>query len=257
MLRRVIRAGHRRLTNVWPVKQCVARLTAPVATITFDDFPHSAWAVGAPILERHGVRGTYFVSAAFSPESLRRRPPAGPIEGVRYYDLEDVIAAYAHGHEIGCHSFDHRHAPLQTNVELEKSIRSNASFVRDLLGDLIMTSFAFPQGEVNIRTKEFMGKRFAACRGTWPGINAGVIDLSLLRCVGLEPVALHQHPVKELIDRAKARNGWLIFNVHDVSAVPSRWGCTPELLESVVASLLNSGIEILTLKNALARAAFR
>jgi len=257
MLRRLVRAGHRRLTNLWPVKQCVARLSAPIATISFDDFPRSAWTVGAPILERHGVRGTYFVSAAFSPDSLRRGPPSGPIEGVRYYEPEDIVAAYAQGHEIGCHSFDHRNAPLQSNAELEQSIQRNASFVKNLLGDVIMTSFAFPQGEVNIRTKKFMSRRFAACRGTWPGINAGLVDLSLLKCVGIEAAALEQYPVTRLIEKVKARNGWLIFNVHDVSAAPSRWGCTPELLESVVTDLLNAGIEILTMKNALARTVFR
>jgi len=257
MLRRLIRAGHRRLTNAWPVKQCLARLAAPIASVTFDDFPHSAWTVGAPILHKYGVRGTYFVTAAFSPESLRQGPPAGRTEGVRYYDLEDIVAAYAQGHEIGCHSFDHRNAPLQTNAELERSVRCNAGFVKDLLGDVIMTSFAFPQGEVNIRTKRFMSRRFAACRGTWPGINAGLVDLSLLRCVNLEPVTLQKHPVSQLIDEVKASNGWLIFNAHDVSAAPSRWGCTPELLESVVADLVNNGIEILTMKNALGRTVFR
>lgn len=257
MLSRLIRAGHVRLTYAWPVKQCLGRLSAPIATITFDDFPHSAWTTGAPVLEKYGVRGTYFVSAAFSPENMRRSRPAGLVEGVRYYDLEDVVAAYTQGHEIGCHTFDHRAAPLQTNAELTQSVQDNARFVKELLGDVVMTSFAFPQGQANIRTKRFMSSRFAACRGTWPGINAGLIDLSLLRCVDLEAVTLSKHTVSELIDNAKARNGWIIFNAHDVSATPSRWGCTPELLESVVSELVKNGIEILAMKNALARFVFR
>lgn len=257
MLRKLIKAARVRLTSTWPVKQCLGRLSAPIATITFDDFPHSAWTAGGPVLEKYGVRGTYFVSAAFSPENMHRSPPVGLIEGIRYYDLEDIVAAYTQGHEIGCHTFDHKNAPLQTNAELYQSIQSNASFIKDVLGDVIMTSFAFPQGQANIRTKRFMSRHFAACRGTRPGINAGLFDLSLLRCVDMEPGTLQKHTVRQLIDDSKSRNGWIIFNAHDVSAEPSRWGCTPELMESVVSDLANNGIEILTMKNALARVAFR
>lgn len=251
MLRRLIRAGHVRLTNAWPVKQCLGRLLAPIATITFDDFPHSAWTAGAPVLENYGIRGTYFVSAAFSPQTLRRSPAAGLTEGVRYFELEDIVAAYAQGHEIGCHSFDHINAPLQTNAQLEQSIRSNARFVKGLLGDVTMTSFAFPQGQANIRTKRLLSRRFAVCRGTWPGVNAGSFDLALLRCVNLNSFTLQKYPVSQLINKVKARNGWIIFNTHDVSAAPSRWGCTPELLNSVVSELVNNGIEILSMKDAL------
>jgi peptidoglycan/xylan/chitin deacetylase (PgdA/CDA1 family) len=175
---------------------------------------------------------------------------------VRYYELEDVLAAHAQGHEIGCHSFDHRNAPLQTDAELERSIRANARFVQELLGDVIMTSFAFPQGQVNVRTKRLLSRHFAACRGTWPGINAGLFDLALLRSVNIDAHTLQAYPLERLIAAAQARNGWLIFNTHDVSATPSRWGCTPAQLESVVTALVAHGIEILPLKHALARVVF-
>lgn len=257
MLRRLFRAGHVRLTNAWPVKLCLGRLSAPIATITFDDFPHSAWTVGAHVLDNYGLRATFFVSAAFSPQSLSRGSPAGRTEGVRYFELEDIVAAYTQGHEIGCHSFDHENAPLLTNAELEQSIQSNAKFIRDLLGDVIMTSYAFPQGRANIRTKRLMSRHFAVCRGGWPGINAGLFDLSLLRCVNIDSLTLQKYPVSDLIEQTKARNGWLIFMAHDVGASPSRWGCTPELLDFVVSQLVKNQIEILPLKHALPRVAFR
>jgi peptidoglycan/xylan/chitin deacetylase (PgdA/CDA1 family) len=257
MLRRLARATGVRLTNTWPAKQCLGRLSAPVATIAFDDFPHSAWTTGARVLDGYGARATFFVSAAFSPQNLRRCPAAGATEGVRYFEPEDVVAAHAQGHEIGCHSFEHRHAVLLTNAQLEESIEKNAAFLRELLGDVVMTSFSYPQGRANIRTKRFLSRHFAACRGGWPGINAGLVDLSLLRCFNLDSQTLERYPVSRLIDRAKARNGWLIFAAHDVSASPSRWGCTPKLLDSVVSQLVQSGFEILPLKHALARVAFR
>jgi peptidoglycan/xylan/chitin deacetylase (PgdA/CDA1 family) len=256
MLHRLMRAATTRVTNAWPVKSAVCRLSAPVVSFTFDDFPHSAWTQGACVLEKYGARATFFISAAFAPDNLRSKTPAGPIEGVRYYELSDVIAAHSNGHEIGCHSFDHRNAPLQSDADLERSIFDNARFVKDLLGDVIMTSFAFPQGRVNIRAKRLFSRHFSVCRGTWPGINAGLLDLSLLRSFGIDAESSQAYPVEKLIDMVRARNGWLIFNTHDVGHSPSRWGCTPELLDSIVSKVIDHGIEILPIKHALARAIF-
>jgi len=254
MLSRVIRAANKRLTNIWPVKFRRGRLSAPVATITFDDFPRSAWTAGGSVLERCGVRGTYFVSAAFSPERLRQGPASGIIQGLEYYQLEDLAAAYEHGHEIGCHTFDHIRVPRLTDLDLEESIARNADFVRDCLGDVLMTSFSFPRGAVNIRTKRLFSKHFAVCRGTWPGMNSGWFDLSLLRTFSLDPDFDQRVRLSEAIQKAKATNAWIVFFTHDISQSPSPWGCTPQLLESVVSQLSEHGIEILPMKSALARA---
>jgi peptidoglycan/xylan/chitin deacetylase (PgdA/CDA1 family) len=40
----------------------------PVGSITFDDFPKSAWTQGGAVLAKHGMRGTYYIirPAAFA-----------------------------------------------------------------------------------------------------------------------------------------------------------------------------------------------
>ena len=91
MLQRLLNAANNRITNLWPAKLNFGRLRAPIATISFDDFPHSAWKVGGRILESHGVRGTYFVSAAFSPDRLRNGATYGITPGVTYYELDDQL----------------------------------------------------------------------------------------------------------------------------------------------------------------------
>ena len=73
-MNRYITSAIRRISNAWPAKPVFSRLSAPVASFTFDDFPHTAWINGAPILESFGVRGTYFVAHAFSPEILNKFP---------------------------------------------------------------------------------------------------------------------------------------------------------------------------------------
>lgn len=246
----------RRASNAWPAKPVLSRLVAPVVSFTFDDFPHTAWTNGAPILESFGVRGTYFVAQAFSPENLKRFPNTEVMSGVRYYDVDDIVAAHAQGHEIGCHTFDHKRVSLQNNSELQKSIEHNAEFVRSLLGDVIMTSFAYPQGNVSISAKRFLSRKFSVCRGTKAGINRKLLELSQLKCFNLD-AHFNEESINHLVEEVKSCNGWLIFNTHDVTNDPSPYGCTPELLHSVVAAVANSGIEILPIKHALGRAMFR
>jgi peptidoglycan/xylan/chitin deacetylase (PgdA/CDA1 family) len=187
---------------------------------------------------------------------LRQGPAAGVIDGVDYYQIEDVVAAHEQGHEIGCHTFDHIRAPELADSELERSVELNAQFVRDCLGDVIMTSFAFPEGAVNIRTKRLLGKHFAVCRGTWPGTNSGLFDLSLLRTVALDAYFDRRFRLSDVIREAKVKKAWLVFYTHDISATPSTWGCTPELLRSVIGQLAEHDIEILPLKSALAKVVF-
>ena len=199
---------------------------------------------------RTGVLGDEVADPAFVEAGQEaQRTPEEP--------LDDVVAAHAQGHEIGCHSFDHRNMSLVKTAELEQSIRRNAEFVKALLGDVIMTSFAFPFGTISIRTKRLMSRHFAACRGIRRGINAGLFDLSNLKSVELIPEILEKYSVGQFIQEAKARNGWLIITTHDVSSSPSPWGCTPQLLQSVVSALVSNGIEILPMKHALARFFFR
>jgi peptidoglycan/xylan/chitin deacetylase (PgdA/CDA1 family) len=249
----LIKSAQRRLTNAWPVHRVRSRLTAPIASITFDDFPHSAWTAGGRALEEQGFRGTYFVSAAFSPDKLRRQPAAGSILGAQYYEADDLIAAHLQGHEIGCHTYDHINTPLLNDVELAHSIQQNAQFVRDLLGDAKMTSFAFPQGAVNIRTKRLFSKHFSVCRGTWPGMNAGLVDLALLKSIALDADFARGFDLARLVAAAKATNAWLIFYAHDIGPQPSPWGCTTRVFERLLATLQREGIDVLTLREAATR----
>jgi peptidoglycan/xylan/chitin deacetylase (PgdA/CDA1 family) len=247
MRNRIERYITARLTRSWKVKTIESRANSPIATITFDDFPKSAWTTGGRILEEAGVRGTYFVAGTYCGKE---------IDGLRYYDVDDLIAAHGQGHEIGCHTFDHAEISQLSRQAIDDTLARNREFVSRHLGGVLMTSFAFPYGAASIRTKRILSKQFASCRGIWPPSNNRRIDLSELRAVGLEPHVLAANPIDDLIESAAANKGWLIFFTHDVSSSPGRWGCTPRLLEEIIAKLLEAKIEILPMKSALDRVAF-
>jgi peptidoglycan/xylan/chitin deacetylase (PgdA/CDA1 family) len=228
-----------------PVKWARSRLTAPVASITFDDFPKSAWTAGGPILERFGARATYFTAGRFC--GIRE-------EGIDYYDADDLRALHAAGHEVGSHTYFHRHVPEVRSSELVADAQRNAEFVRGILGDVELSSFAFPFGDVSPRTKLLFSRLYPCCRGIRPGINTGFLDLGQLWAVSLEVRHWTAEGIEQRVAEAKARNGWIVFFTHDVSETPAPYGSTPAILEHALRTVAEAGIEVLPVRDALRRA---
>lgn len=230
-----------------PEKTRRSRLTAPVASFTFDDFPKSAATTGAAILEEYGAVGTFYAAGSLCGTTS---------EGVPQFERADLLDLVRRGHEIGDHSFGHIHVPRHSAAELEQDLQRNARFIAEVLGDVIATSFAFPFGHASLATKRFYARRFACCRGTVPGVNSGTLDLGQLKAVSLEESALPAIDVPALLAQARRENGWIVFYTHDISAQPSRFGSRAEAFEGVVRACREAGIEILPMRNALARACF-
>ncbi len=234
------------LTRRLPVKLARCQLTRPVASITFDDFPKSAWTVGGPILARHNARATYYAAGRF----------CGIAEdGLDYYDAADLQALAAAGHEVGAHSFAHQMAPTLSSPALAADAERNAAVLAPLL-DQRMSNYAYPYGEVSPRAKAAMGARFATARGIRPGVNAGKIDLAQLRAMPLEHRRWVPAEIDGAVARAAAEPGWVIFFTHDVSESPSPFGCTPAMLEYTLERLSSAGIDTIPVRQAMARAVF-
>lgn len=240
---RVGRAVTRRL----PIKWIRSRAERPMASITFDDFPRSAWSVAGPILDRYAAKATYYTAGRFCGLSE---------DGIDYYDEGDLLAVRHAGHEIGAHSFGHQMAPDVATADLLADAERNAAFLAERLGDDGISSYAYPYGEASPRSKAAMAGRFATARGIGKGVNAGVIDLAELKAIPLEVRRWRPDEIDAAIARAKASNGWLIFFTHDVSDAPAPFGATPDMLAHLLERLTAEGVEILPVKHAMARAAF-
>ncbi|PMU25782.1 hypothetical protein C1X89_35350, partial [Pseudomonas sp. GP01-A8] len=86
------------------------------------------------------------------------------------YDLDDLKAVHAAGHEIACHTFSHQHGPGVSSEGLLADIARNAAFLQETVG-VKPETFAYPYGEVSIRTKTLFAEAFPASRGIRPGVN--------------------------------------------------------------------------------------
>ncbi len=238
----------RRVNNVvarnFPVKPVRSGLAEPVASISFDDFPRSAWMEGRRILQKHDAKATYYAAGRF----------CGQFEdGLEYYTPGDLRQIRDAGHEIGCHTFSHERRTGVDSAALDTDTIRNQAFVSDVVGDYRLTSFAYPYGDVSVRTKLLFSRRFATCRGARGGVNAGLVDLAQLNAIGLERRWWDPALIEGEVEAAVRRRGWIIFFTHDVSDNPSEYGATPEMLDHALSCVREVGIDILPVKHALAR----
>ncbi len=244
MLQRIKSAARIRSARAFPAKLRSIRLSAPVASISFDDFARNAWTAGGEIVEAAGGRATYYTTGSFCRQT---------IDGLEYFTEADLAELYGRGHEVACHTFAHSALPEQSQSAILSGLARNAAFLRSATGQAEIRSFAYPYGAASIRTKLLLKDRFPACRGIDPGINAGLTDLSQLRAVCLHPHVLNDFPVARLVDEVSARKGWLIFVAHDVSSKPTPYGCTPIVLREAVEAVRKAGIELLPVAEVLNR----
>lgn len=213
-----------------------------VVSFAFDDVPSSAWTVGGRVLAAAGAKATYYIAGG-----IHRLPPAA---GTPWHGPDDLDAIHAAGHEIACHGFDHRSALLVSARAFEASLRRNAAFLAGSLGCPWPRSFAYPYGDVALGAKRVAARAFRSARGTDWGLNEGRFDLAQLKAVGLETRTAARLDLPALAAQAAERRSWLILYTHDVQPEPTPWGCTPQTLEAALRTVLDAGLQILTVGQA-------
>lgn len=206
-----------------------------VFSLSFDDFPMTAWTEAGPILAQHGVMATYYVCG-------------GLCDGVNMdrdqYRVEHLQALHAAGHEVGCHTFGHTSALRMDGEALRLSLEANAAWVAERLDGHRMSTFAWPFGDATVGAKRVVRGRFAMARGVRDGVNAGREDRALIKSIGLESRRLPGYDLEALMAEAAEQRGWLTAYGHDVSDRPTDYGCTPEDLDRVLRLAKAAGLEI-------------
>lgn len=222
------------------------RIDPPRALVsfTFDDFPASAYRTGGAILQRHGVRGTYYAAFGLL---------GGESEGLAMMTEQDIAALLAEGHELGCHTYSHVSVRGLGRRRLARELDDNLSAFRELTGQSSWSGFSYPFGDLSLRAKRLARDRFTTCRSTQWGLNAGSVDLAALRSY---PLSSRFDPVERTlaqIEEAARKRAWLIFFTHDVAEEHSTYGCTPGHLEAAVAAAVGAGCDVVTVGEAARR----
>jgi peptidoglycan/xylan/chitin deacetylase (PgdA/CDA1 family) len=234
------KVSHRLATHL-RVEPFRLRNTTPVVSFTFDDIPRSAATIGAPILQDHGARGTFYVSGGL----------VGTIssnwDGV---DAQDILALHRQGHEIGCHTFSHQRTCDLDQQSLAEEIERNRQYFRSLDPSITVDNFAYPFGYGSFARKRQLRAEFTSCRSIVPGVTSGTVDLQFLRAMPLIDQRIDRDAIERAFDDAQNTNGWLIFYTHDVADRPSPYGCSPALMKHALEAASRRQIPVLNMAEA-------
>ncbi len=172
-------------------------------SLTYDDALPSQLKHAVPVLERQGLRATFFLS------------------GKRLSAFAELTRA---GHELGAHTVTHpcdaelaRLSLDQMAAELEASIAQVHA-----LGQAGTLTFAYPCGQTRVvggaSYVPEVRRRFRAARGVSPEIaEPGSLDLALVPAF-FPATSSDGEDVIAFIERARQRGGWAVVGVHGVSA---------------------------------------
>lgn len=194
----------------WPTGKRAA------VSLTFDDARLTQTDVGLPILDRFGVKGTFYISFAAAEQKLER--------------WRDTVAA---GHEIGNHTLTHPcsgNFPFTRNNALEEHslehmesemLDANAR-IHELLGVDAMT-FAYPCGQTFVGRGATMqsyvplvAKHFLVGRGGFDEVanDPTYIDLAMITGLDMDDATWPQ--VRQTLETAVEAGRWLVLHGHEI-----------------------------------------
>jgi peptidoglycan/xylan/chitin deacetylase (PgdA/CDA1 family) len=211
-------------------------LSRPLLTISFDDAPVSAAENGAAVLGKYGARGTYFISTGLCGQESHLG---------RYTTPEEIKALASLGHEIACHTFTHLDCGRAPISAIEDDIERNQTALWEL-GLPRSETFAYPYGDVSPAGKRVLNSRYLAARALHHGLITSGSDLNQAPAVGIEGPRGEETAYDWLIKAAETPSSWLVLYTHDVRENPSDWGCTPAVLDRIMAKAREMRFEIVT-----------
>ena len=219
----------------------------PMVSFAFDDVPASATDTGAAILERHGLKGTFYVAAALAGADAA----TGPIADVAAF--RRLAAA---GHEIGCHTYSHLDCGQASVCDAVEDVARNAD---TLLGWGLPrpSTFAYPFGDVAPATKRALAARFELLSRAAPRPRRRRGRTSTRPRRSVSRVRTAKGPRCAGWTARPRRRAWLILCMHDVAKTPSPWGCTPATLERLASTAVHSGFEVVTVAEGVRRLGVR
>jgi peptidoglycan/xylan/chitin deacetylase (PgdA/CDA1 family) len=211
---------------VWPQGKRAA------VSLTFDDARPSQVDAGIPILDRYGVKATFYLS----PPNIEQRQEAWRL-------------AAAHGHEMGNHTLTHpctgnfpwsqaNALEEKTLADLDAEMLQANEVIRDQVG-VQPRSFAYPCGQKYVGRGEglqsyvpLVARHYVAGRGFRDETVNNPYFCDLSQAMGVDSDDQDYKKLKVWLDRAVQEGGWLICASHDVGNFP-RQAMTVEVLDAL------------------------
>jgi peptidoglycan/xylan/chitin deacetylase (PgdA/CDA1 family) len=232
------RIGNRLIWKLASKTKTVAN-DAPLVSFTFDDVPDTALTNGAAILEKYGMRGTFYIAGGLEG---RVEPDRTLISRQGCRDLFD------RGHEIGSHTFAHHRVRSYKGGALAADLSRNADYLKAAGIAAAAENFAFPYNAAWPLARRELSRHYVTCRGAGEAINRGKVDPLMLQSVEIRQPEQHARDLTRWVDDVTANPGWLVFFTHDIAENPTPYGCTPETFENLVRYCAEHGCRVRTVR---------
>ncbi len=136
-----------------------------IAVVTFDDGCLDNYEVALPILERFGIKATFFVVTDFLGKRIRT------VKGERaFMDVDQVRELFQLGHEIGSHTAHHVKLTQLPPAVAQQEVEGSKKFLEDLL-QAPVCSFAYPKGLYSPSVRRLVaGAGYKVAVTTEPGL---------------------------------------------------------------------------------------
>jgi peptidoglycan/xylan/chitin deacetylase (PgdA/CDA1 family) len=219
-------------------------------SLTWDDARHTQTVKGTPLLDRYGIKATFFVV----PSAVKR-------------ELEGWKRAVAAGHEIGNHSVNH---PCSANFpwarknaledytldRMRAELRDANRQIKELLG-VEMRTFAYPCGQTfvgrGVETRSYVpvvAEEFLAGRNWMAESPNDPLYCDMAQLTGIEMDGKDFKQILPILEEAKKNGSWVVLGGHEMDREgrqTTRLAMLKRLLEHVKKP--DSGIWVDTVSN--------
>jgi peptidoglycan/xylan/chitin deacetylase (PgdA/CDA1 family) len=198
-------------------------------SITFDDGFESAFKNAKPVLDRAGIKATWYIIT----KALGSKD---------YMTADQVKVLAADGQEIGAHTQTHPHLATLTLDQQEREIVGSMQDLHSL--GLSPVSFAYPYGERNDDTlAAVQAAGFKTARTTDQSLFGR--NPYLLQGYSITPETTFED-VEHAILQAQARGSWVILTFHRIDEDGSSISASSKLLERIADYLVKNHIMVTT-----------
>jgi peptidoglycan/xylan/chitin deacetylase (PgdA/CDA1 family) len=134
--------------------------------LTFDDGYQTVYHEAFPVLQRHGMTATVFITTGRSkPSRPTERLPS--CEGRTMLSWREIGELQCAGIEIGAHTCTHPDLTRLTAKEIQTEIATSKDIIESILGARV-SSFAYPYGRFDPCSRDMAEQHFSHKRPLYP-----------------------------------------------------------------------------------------
>lgn len=217
----------------------------PVITFTIDDgYKDNLQAL--EIFQKHNIAATAYITPSFINQKWS--------EKLVFMNWEEVEKLEQSGWEIGSHTLSHPKLSNINSTQVENELKQSKEVLEQKGFEI--KSLALPYGNHNKETLTIAKKYYGSVRNSEKGLNKKPYQKYNLKSYSISGDTTLDE-IKNLINKAKTKGQWLIFNLHFIrnSSKKDTWihdySISPENLDSLLTYIKEKEIPVKTISDNL------